>query len=328
MSFVSKEIVAGDDLLAGATLMQGHLKIIAAVKTDRTGNVYDAVNNNGIRVHIKECFPDSYCKRIGTRVTLSSPRYSSDFRDAQKKLSHEARTLAKFDHKNIVGIHNIFEENGTTYGVFDRVSGTSLRQMIAKGRLTPEELSKIGEDLLHAVGYMHDQGILHGSITPDTVLITDELKPVLTEFATASDLVSKDTLSFSMPKVSDGFSPQEFYVAGGQTGRHSDLYMLAASLYFGLTGKTPPSAQTRLTAISRQTADPYVALESSQYAPSKDFAKALDLAMQSNPRQRMSDVEQWLKMIVPGRANAPVEHQPFAHSHSPKGTGIYRSPDH
>lgn len=328
MSFVSKEIVAGDDLLTGIGLMLGHFTVTATYGTSRCGFVYDAVDKNGHQVRIKECFPEAYCKRIGSRVSPSSQRYISDFRDEQKKLNQEARILARLDHTSIVGVRNIFEENGTTYVVFERTEAKSLRDVIAEGRLTHDQLTEITQDLLGAIEYMHDQGVLHGSITPDTILLTDDLKPILTGFDAARELVTDGLPSFTMPKVSDGFSPQEFYVAGGQTGTHSDLYMLAASLYFAFTGVTPPSAQSRLTALSRQKSDPYSPLLRSEASPSKGYAAALDTAMQANPRKRMATADQWLKMIAPKRLSAdPISH-PFAHSHSPKGTGIYRSPDH
>jgi hypothetical protein len=81
-----------------------------------------------------------------------------------------------------------------------------------------------------------------------------------------------------------------------------------------------------LKAVSRQKPDTYVTLASMKTDYPQAFCEALDNALAAFPRKRPQVADEWLDVIVTQRSEADVIAFPHAHTHSPKGTGIYRSP--
>ena len=331
MSTVLEMTTQSDDLPAGTVLMQGNFILLHTIHMGGFGIAYLARDLNDQKVVIKECFPEAYCKRKGRNVAPLSPSYREDFQAIQKQFKNEARILADLDHSNIVGINTVFEENGTTYMVLQHVQGRDLADLANEHSFkpTPSQVTKILCDVLDALNYVHEQGYLHGDISPDNIIITPELKPYLIDFGSAREI--EPPLGLGLPvmrAVKDGYSPQEFYVAGGKTNPCSDIYSLAATFHHVITGERPPSAQDRLKAVSRQQDDPYRGLAAQAPKYCETFVDAIDQALSSFPRRRQSSAEQWRDAIAieEVKQDAELIEFPTIHTHAPKGTRIYRNP--
>jgi len=125
----------------------------------------------------------------------------------------------------------------------DFVDGLDMLDIIedADYKISPEDLHPILLKILDAVGFMHSRNILHRDISPDNILIDTTGNPVLIDFGAAREKVTKASRAMSaMLVVKDGYSPQEFYIAGSEQGPSSDLYALAASIYHLISGEAPP----------------------------------------------------------------------------------------
>ncbi|MDX5349170.1 MAG: hypothetical protein LPJ95_00485, partial [Paracoccaceae bacterium] len=106
--------------------------------------------------------------------------------------------------------------------------------------------------------------------------------------------------------VKDGYSPQEFYIAGSKQAPCSDLYALAASFYHLITGDTPRSSQERLSAIANREADPHQPLTGWVKGYPAEFLAAIDKAMSIFPRDRLQSAAEWQAMLRPAPASADI----------------------
>jgi serine/threonine protein kinase len=80
---------------------------------------------------------------------------------------------------------------------------------------------------------------------------------VLIDFGAARESATRVSRVLSkVLTVKDGYSPQEFYLAGSDQLYSSDLYALAATFYHVVRRKAPPSSHSRLAATARQKVDP------------------------------------------------------------------------
>ena len=123
--------------------------------------------------------------------------------------------MAKLNHPNIVGVHQVFEENNTAYMALDFVEGCDLLDVIENGtlKLSPEDIETILRKVLDAISFVHAQGLLHRDISPDNILLNQNKDPVLIDFGAAREQASKKSRVLSALRVvKDGYSPQEFYV--------------------------------------------------------------------------------------------------------------------
>jgi hypothetical protein len=306
---VNNEIFA-DELKPGTQLLHGQFTIESFLNSGGFGITYLARDSLDRQVVIKECFPGSFCRRSKTIVGARSRAHQVEFRSIVKLFVQEAFNLSKMKHPNIVGVHQVFEDNDTAYMAMDYIQGFDLLQTLEEGatRLSPEEISGVLQKILGAVGFVHSQGVLHRDISPDNILMDKTTgSPVLIDFGAAREEVSKASRALSaMRVVKDGYSPQEFYINGSQQGPASDLYALAATFYHLITGKTPPNSQTRLSAVASREPDPYVPLSGTVTGYPPAFLKAIDKAMNVFPKDRIQSADAWLAMIAAG-AEEPVE---------------------
>ena len=86
--------------------------------------------------------------------------------------------------------------------------------------------------------------------------------------------------------VKDGYSPQEFYLAGSEQPFSGDLYALAATFYHLVSGKAPPSSQVRLAAAAKQLKDPLEPLPQS-YGYDRHFIDAINRCLSIVPKERI-----------------------------------------
>ena len=297
-----------DELPPGTKLLKGQYTITSYLNSGGFGITYLAKDSLDRNVVIKECFPSSFCRRSKTMVSARSRAHSAELRSVVQLFVKEARSLAKIVHPNIVAVHQVFEDNGTAYMAIDYVDGLDLQQIIdGQGTMpSPEQIVWITEKLLEAVGFIHDNDMLHRDISPDNVLISKDGTPILIDFGAAREQASQKSRAMSALRVvKDGYSPQEFYIAGSEQGPWSDLYALGATLYHLISGEAPVNGQARLAALAEDRPDPYLPLDGRFDGYPAGFLRAIDVAMNTLPKQRMQSAREWLMMFARG-SGAPA----------------------
>ncbi|PRY26416.1 serine/threonine protein kinase [Aliiruegeria haliotis] len=289
-----------DSLPPGTPLLQGQFLIESFLNAGGFGITYLARNSLERRVVLKECYPSSICCRSQSVVHARTRTDKTEFDLVVRLFGEEARRLAKLDHPNIVGVQDVFEECGTGYMVLDYVEGNDLLDIIElePSRLGPPEIRQITRKLLDAIGHVHRLGILHRDISPDNILLDSKGEPILIDFGAARDRARRASRVLSaLQVVKDGYSPQEFYLAGSQQGPSGDLYSLGATLHHMLTGELPIFTTFRLAALAEQKPDPYVPLVGRVPGFDKHFLGAIDKALNVFAKDRLQSAEEWLEMI-------------------------------
>lgn len=200
-------------------------------------------------VAIKEFFPNTYCKRdtSTSRVGVATEGSREFVTKLKLKFLKEARNIAKLDHPNIVRLHAAFEENDTAYYVMDYIEGTPLSQVVkTHGPLDRCKAVEYTTLIGHALVYLHKSRINHLDVKPANIMVRrSDGAPVLIDFGLAKQYDCEGQQTTSTPVgFSQGFAPVEQYKPGGvkEFSPASDLYSLAATLYFMLAGRIPPPA--------------------------------------------------------------------------------------
>lgn len=297
-----------DELQPGTRLLQGQFIIDAFLNSGGFGITYLARNALNRRVVIKECFPEAFCVRSNSIVIARSRAQQAEFRSVVKQFVHEAFSLSKLAHPNIVAVHQVFEDNDTAYMSMDYIDGPDLLDTLEEGaeRLRPEQITHILTQILAAVGFIHSKGVLHRDISPDNILLDKATgNPVLIDFGAAREQDSKAGRGRPATRmVKDGYSPKEFYVGGSAEGPSSDLYSLGATFYHLIAGHAPANAQLRLAAVTADLDDPYVPLVGKVSGYPVAFLETIDRAMKLFPEDRIASAEEWLAMLGPNADKA------------------------
>ena len=301
--FDDEDDVPTEGLADGATLLDGQFEITCQLSRGGFGITYLAHDNTLDRtVVIKECFPETFCARKGSTVRVRSSSNEGQYRSIVEMFMREARAIAKMRHPNIVGVHRVFEDNGTAYMALDLIDGHDLLEIIHDDdrNLTPNQVKDILMKVLDAVALIHSEDLLHRDISPDNILVNKWGDPVLIDFGAAREEASKNTrIMSSVLIVKDGYSPQEFYFAGSTQNAASDLYALGATFYHLISGEPPVNSQTRVAEVAVKNGDPYVPLAGRFPEYEESFLKAIDKAMALAATDRHQSAGEWIEMIDP-----------------------------
>lgn len=289
-----------DDLKPGTQLLGGHYTIEGFLNSGGFGITYLAKDSLDRTVVIKECFPNALCRRSTSLVRARSRKHQGDFRSFVDSFVAEAKSLARLVHPNIVGVHQVFEDNDTAYMAIDYIDGRDLHDILdsTDQAFTPDQVVTMLKRMLGAVEFIHQVGILHRDISPDNILVDKTGNPILIDFGAASEQVVRATRVLTGRRViKEGYSPQEFYLTGAEQSPSSDLYSLGATFYHVITGGPPPESQRRLARVAEGEADPYIPLAGRFEGYPTGFLEAIDKAMRVMPRDRIQSAADWLDWI-------------------------------
>ena len=257
-------------------------------------------------VAIKEYFPGVYAVRRGREVMPRDDSKAGTFDWGLERFSEEARTLAQFNHRNIVRVLRLIADvNGTAYIVMDLAKGRTLESMVEEnGPMDAATFNPIFDQLLDGCAAIHNIGILHRDIKPANIIVSPQGVPVLIDFGAARDLALQKKSGFTAI-VTDTYSPPEQYSRELAQGPWTDIYALAATAYYALSGEAPPPSTAR--AIGDSTIP---AVEAAAGRASPMMLKGLDHGLALSAKDRPQTVEQWrseLDLTPAQYAPAPLQ---------------------
>ena len=243
-----------------------------------------------IPVAIKEYLPYGLAIRDhDMSVVPQSSQVASDFAWGLDRFLDEAKTLAQFNHPNIVRVHHFFEAHSTAYIVMEYAEGETLSAFLqSRGALTEAELKGILYPILDGLEVVHGAEFLHRDIKPGNIIIRDEDdSPVLLDFGAARQAIGARSRSVTSIFTS-GYTPIEQYSSRGDQGPWTDIYALGAVCYHALTGQVPEDSPKRVT---QDTLMP--AVEQCAGQASAGFLLAIDRALQVNGEDRPQSIADW-----------------------------------
>ncbi|NBC10797.1 MAG: protein kinase [Planctomycetes bacterium] len=151
----------------------------------------------------------------------------------------EARSAASLVHHAIVQIFQVGVAQGYAYIAMELLDGPNLDEHVkAQGPMPIAQACSLIAEAAEGLGYAHEQGILHRDIKPANLIITRRGRCKVCDFGVAqiSDPNDKFKLPYNVVGTPYYLSPE---AARGQSSPNADLWALAASLWFMLTGKPP-----------------------------------------------------------------------------------------
>ena len=261
------------------------------------GITYLAHDNNLDRmVAIKEYLPTSFANRHRDHsVKPISEQHADQFSWGLQSFLTEAKTLAKFNHENIVRVLSVFEQNHTAYMVMDFENGENLASLIARnGSLDQSMQKRMFFPILDGLEKIHELGFIHRDIKPANIHIRDNGSPVLIDFGSARRSSQQNTSEMTT-LVSQGYTPLEQYSPNyGEQGPWTDIYSLAATMYEGVTGSRPDDSVCRSAQALRSKPDRVEYLHSSVYTNyEQSFLDAVNSGLALQPDRRPQSLLEW-----------------------------------
>jgi Tol biopolymer transport system component len=221
-----------------------------------------------------------------------------------ERFLREIKLTANLRHPHILPLFDSGEAAGQLWYTMPYVEGESLRQrLLQEKRLPVDEALRIARDVLAALAYAHEHGIVHRDIKPENILLEGG-EAVLADFGIAHAVSAAGSERLTRTGMAVGtltyMSPEQ---AGGQEaidGR-SDLYSVACVLYECITGEPPFTGPNPQSIIAKHLTAPPPPVTSADGTVPPSVVQALDKALAKSPNERFDNAAAFAAALGTGK---------------------------
>lgn len=220
-----------------------------------------------------------------------------------ERFSGEIKTLGRLDHPNIARLHTAFKIDNQLVMIMEFVEGFTLAARAKEGPIPLNEVLSYVTQMLAALSYAHQNGVIHRDIKPSNVMVTPHGIVKLMDFGIAK---SNSEPLLTRPGTTMGsmlyMSPEQ--VRGATVDARSDLYSVGVVLYEITSGHRPFEAENTYAILEAQlNAVPKAPIELNPALPPA-LNDIIMTALSKEPGHRFQSAEAFRKALETVRAQA------------------------
>jgi serine/threonine protein kinase len=251
-------------------------------------------------------------RKVAIKTILISQLDEETAKDFSMRFVREAHAVARLNHPNIVQVYDFGEEGDIAYLVMEFIRGDELKSTLSTGRqFDRKECVRIMSELLDALEFAHEAGVIHRDIKPANVMLDSQGRTKLTDFGVArvtdSDRTHAErTQAGTVVGTPAYMSPEQ--LQGLPIDRRTDVFSAGVILYQFLTGQKPFTGEGAWTVQKKIVQDDPPAPSSINVALSPEFDRVVAKALAKDPNQRFAtarEFSQALRRAAEGKPALP-----------------------
>lgn len=218
----------------------------------------------------------------------------------KERFFSEAKTQARLQHPNVVGVYDLLEDGGEYFIVMELVEGEGLDdrlKSLAGQPMVLHDAVGIFSQVLAALDYAHSEGVIHRDIKPSNVMITAAGRVKLTDFGIAL-LVGDKRLTASQSSIGTPtyMSPEQI-VRPRSVDHRTDLYSAAVVFYEMLAGRPPFDDETEYGIKKLHVEAPPPDIAALHPGLPAGVVQALATTLSKNPDDRFASAGLFLRAL-------------------------------
>ncbi len=244
-------------------------------------------------VTIREFMPAGIANRLeGNLNAHVREKYKKTFDGCKKSFIKLWSTLKGMNSLSaVIPVLDVFEENETAYAISERMITVSLRDFLIRNsdNIIPWDKARLMfMPVLTTLEKLHENGIIHGCINPDNLVLCKDGKVRLAGFCISECNTAGSELEFN---ENEGYTALEQYNNNHKICPATDIYAFSACIYRALVGTNPPSA------LSRETNDKLMIPNVIAEKIPAYVIKALGAGLQIYPERRIQSVYDYRELL-------------------------------
>lgn len=200
---------------------------------------------------LKEYFPNDISERGSDNSLIIDSNKRHLFEQGKTSFIEEAKVLNKIQGcKNIVKVTNFFAAYNTAYIAMEYLDGMNVKRFMSKyypnGRMSLDNAFQILMTVSETLVEVHNKGVLHRDITPENIFVsTKDGSITLIDFGSSREFLRQNMEGMSV-YIKPGYAPPEQYHYDGNQGPWSDIYSVAATFYYMVSGISVTPSKDRI----------------------------------------------------------------------------------
>jgi serine/threonine protein kinase/tetratricopeptide (TPR) repeat protein/TolB-like protein len=237
-------------------------------------------------------------KKIKEEIALKliKPEIASDKKTIER-FSNELKIARKIRHKNVCGMYDLDEKNGTYYIAMEYVPGEDLKSFIWRsGQLAVGTTIKIAKQVSEGLAEAHRLGIIHRDLKPSNIMIDKEGNARIMDFGIARSFrgegLTREGIAVGTPAY---MSPEQ--ARGQDMDQRTDIWSLGVVLYEMLTGQLPfkgKNEQAVIHSILNDEPEPVTGLRPET---TQELGSIVEKALAKSPDTRYANIDEMLADI-------------------------------
>lgn len=224
-------------------------------------------------------------RRVALKVMAPALAADASF---SKRFLREARTIASLTHPHIVAVYEVgVTTDHLHYFSMQFLPGGDFAQRMRKG-VEQVEVIRVLCGIAKALGFAHEQGVVHRDVTPGNIMFDGADTPLLTDFGIARALSGSTRITSTGVSIgtSNYMSPEQ--ARGGEVDARSDLYSLGVLAFEALTGRPPYQGPDGFAVAYAHVFEPIPRLP----AALQHWQAFIDQALAKDPKDRFASAEE------------------------------------
>jgi serine/threonine-protein kinase len=247
-----------------------------------------------------------------------------------ERFRREIQLAARLQHPHIVPVLAAGISDGLPYYTMPFIEGESLRARLARaGELPLHDAARILRDVLSALAYAHDHGVVHRDIKPDNVLLTGK-HAVVADFGVAKALSASTNPGSSLTSLgvalgTPAYMSPEQAAADPTTDHRADIYAVGAMAYEMLTGQQVFSARSPQAMLAAHAIEKPEPIDKRRPSVPRALASLIMRSLEKHAADRPQSAGEMLAeldaAVTPSGATEPTGFTPVSH-HMPRSRAV------
>jgi eukaryotic-like serine/threonine-protein kinase len=199
--------------------------------------IVDRIGKGAMGV-VYSAFDDRHSRHVAIKVMMTDLEGGSETRE---RFYREAKVAGRLQHRNLISVYDMGEEDGRLYMVMELLHGETLADYMTRAGVVPLEtaLDLMGQ-MCEGLAVAHVHGIFHRDIKPGNIFIQRDGGLKVLDFGVARLAGSSMTASGFIVGTPDFMSPEQ--ARGAEIDHRSDIFSTGAVFYHILSGRKPFAA--------------------------------------------------------------------------------------